>query len=351
MDDIHQKQILDAAIQAPSADNSQPFLYKWDNDNCLSLFLDERLCGHATDKTFVLSDLAIGAVIESVTIQAQSLGYETTVNYFPEGANSVFYVAAVVFSKPSSEQARANAERLAEQISERRTDRRFPFGGHVNDETIARISSAISDKRCQLKVFNEPDQISSIVPVIYRAEKIRFESEVLHQELFKTVVFNYDPTPVGMNLDVLGIAKFEKAGFKIMSNWKIMRLLNFIGASKEIAKKSVVKPINSSPGLLMLSSSDISRDGIINAGRQLMRIWLECTSQGLSVQLYAAPGVLTLAKPDIEPNLMKELGLIEKQLDDISGNIFKTIMFLRVGYMKDTVAKTQRRQASSFLKE
>jgi nitroreductase len=61
--------ILGAGIAAPSADNSQPWRFAWDDDE-LDLRIDADRSGHVSDTRYVLSDLAAGACLENMLINA-----------------------------------------------------------------------------------------------------------------------------------------------------------------------------------------------------------------------------------------------------------------------------------------
>lgn len=350
MNEELQTRLIQAAIHAPSADNSQPFKFKWLSNNILQLFLDPLLSGKATDNTFVLSDLAMGAVIESVVLEGISLGLQSSVTLFPENDADHYFVAQISFESLNDVHLTKEST-LAQQIPLRCTDRRFPFEGEVSDQMIKDIQSVINESDCQLLGFNQKNKIDDIIPTIYKAEKVRFESEQLHQELFNTVSFTREKVDSGMNLDVLGISKFESKGFEWMSSWKVMSWLNKLGASGQIAKKSVVNPIKQSPALLLLTASDLSRKGIVNTGRQLQRVWLKCTEMKLSVQLYAAPGVLSIAKPKLSLPLGKIISVVEQEMRNLTNDNGVGVMFLRIGNMKGSPqVRTGRRDISSFAK-
>ena len=348
--DTEQIKLINAGICAPSADNSQPWRYNWDNEGRLSLFLDEKLSGEATDSTFVLSDLAIGAVIESIVLEALKLGYETQVELFPNGDEKPRDVAQIKFSESNT--CLESELTLANLISSRATDRRFPFTGNVDDEMLKAIENVVNIPKHKLICFNKKNDIANIIPTIAKAEQVRFESEQFHHEIFKTVKFNRNYSPIGMNLDVLGIKWFETLGFKLLSYWPVMRALNLLGASKLIASKSVKLPISKSPALLLLTTPSESRESIINTGRQMQRVWLKCNGEGLSVQIYAAPGVLSLLQPEIGLKQQKVLKAVESELKNVTSELAvgRGLLFFRVGFTTGSVNKSGRRELSTFAK-
>jgi hypothetical protein len=171
----------------------------------------------------------------------------------------------------------------------------------------------------------------------------------LHGELFQTVNFD-DPAPSqGMTLDMLGIEPFARPVFRYISTWRNMQKLNKIGASNMIAIRSVTLPIKLSPGLCLLTASGASRLDMVKAGQQMLRFWLAATKLGLSVHPYAAPGVLTLAKPALDSVLTNELSDVEKGLAEQQETT--TIMFFRIGFKKGLPVRSQRRNIDSMHKK
>ncbi|GAC21986.1 nitroreductase family protein [Paraglaciecola arctica] len=340
--------IIQAALYSPSADNSQPWQYVWHDTGDLSIWSDPQLSGKATDQTYVLTDLAIGNVLEAIKLQAKSLGIDTELNYFPD--EDPMHVAVVSFTSQTNQKLEADDCELAKYIADRHTDRRFPFSGKLDVNIGRQLSESLNDENCQLHTFTDRKEINNYLPLIKKAESIRFRAESLHSELFQTVNFE-DPTPSqGMTLGMLGIEPFARPIFRYISTWRNMQKLNKIGASKMIAIRSVTLPIRLSPGLCLLTASGESRLDMVKAGQQMLRFWLAATKLGLSVHPYAAPGVLTLAKPALDPLLTNELSDVEKGLAEQLGASATAIMFFRIGFKKGLPIRSQRRNIDSMLK-
>ncbi|MFT5814341.1 MAG: hypothetical protein ACI9VT_002101 [Psychroserpens sp.] len=340
--------IIQAALYSPSADNSQPWQYAWHGTGDLSIWCDPQLSGKATDQTFILTDLAIGNVLEAIKLQAKSLGLSTELNYFPDA--DPMHIALIGFSSQTNEMLDADDCELAKYIPDRHTDRRLPFSGKLDKEIGRQLSESLNDEICQLHTFTDRKDINRYLPLIKKAESIRFRAESLHGELFQTVNFE-DPTPSqGMTLDMLGIEPFARPIFRYISTWRNMQKLNKIGASNMIAIRSVTLPIKLSPGLCLLTASGESRLDMVKTGQQMLRFWLVATKLGLSVHPYAAPGVLTLAKPTLDPLLTNELKDVGKGLTEQQGKTSKAIMFFRIGFKKGLPVRSQRRNFDSMLK-
>ncbi|MGB1262285.1 MAG: hypothetical protein ACPG52_05180 [Cognaticolwellia sp.] len=339
----HKTQLVQAAIYAPSADNSQPFKYRWQADE-LFLYIDKERSGKASDNRFVLSDIAIGAIIENVVIQAQALLLDSKITLLPNDHDP--YLAARIHFKVNATIAKQQSE-LAQYIEARCTDRRLPFKGPIAPQALADIENCLVDNIASIQIFNK-QHYPQVIPVIQQAESVRFKSEILHQELFSTVKFNDNNAEEGMPLPVLAIERPAQPFFKLMANWQWMKKLNLIGAATMLGIRSVKLPIKMSPNLLLISIKDNDRKSVINGGRAIQRCWLQATKHGLSVHPYAAPGIFSLGFIDCEKEFNSSLTEISNRMKSITHNKFG-LMFLRIGLVKKTVPyRTRRRQASSF---
>lgn len=352
-----QETLIKAAIFAPSADNSQPFLFEWHSKNELSLWIDETRSGKASDNRFVLSDIAIGAVIENIVIQASALNFSADIVYFPdceeatnkESNKEQLHIARLVFSSANEELLYAD---LANYIPKRCTDRRFPFKGPIQAEAKEKLNE--STKNSSIIWFDDKSSKKSVTSIIQQAESIRFKSEVLHQELFSTVKFDDPDSEEGMPVDVLAIEPPAKPMFKWISNWSVMRKLNKIGAYAMLGMRSVRIPINFSPALALICIKDNDRLSVIEGGRELQRAWLTATQQGLAVQPYAAPGIFSLGFINCESQFKLELDQISQKM----AQVVKTnkeagfgLMFLRLGYSKPIKHRSNRRPLGSFARK
>ena len=342
--------IINAAIAAPSADNSQPFKFSWLANTTLSLWIDKSRAGKASDNRFVLSDIALGAVIENIAIQAKSLMLQSHIDYFPNGESDELYVAKIVFTTLNENQE--DPDNLAKEIFNRCTDRRFPFKGPITQNNKAQLTAAAQSHDCNTIWFEDKKSIKRALPVIQQAETIRFKSEILHQELFSTVKFDQEDSSEGMHISVLAIEKPAQPFFKLMKKWSFMKIINKLGGASMLGLRSVKIPIMFSPALLLITMNDNSRLSVIKAGRAIQRVWLQATQCGLAVQPYAAPGIFSLGFINCEQEFEEDLAHVNLQMQDLM-HINKSpnhcgLMFFRIGKNKPIKVRTHRRKATSF---
>ncbi|HEC15174.1 MAG TPA: hypothetical protein ENI99_01155 [Sedimenticola sp.] len=323
--------LLEAAVAAPSADNSQPWLYRWMGD-ALDLWIDARRAGKPSDARYVLSDLGLGACIENLCIQARALGYTDKVQYLPDEEQDPLWVARLEFS-PSNKEPPDTA--LAQAIPRRCTDRRFPWKGPVEEALRQALAAEASQLPGARLVWLDPgsQQRHAVLKALQTAESLRFQSRRLHHELFSSICFSAGrkgACPEGLSPRSLGIEAPVWPFFKALRHWPLMRAFNAIGGARLMGLRSAVLPVRLSPGLALLCIEGEDRPAILAAGRALERVWLRATAAGLSIQPYAAPGVLGLGFVEVEARFQDRLGLIRQALEQAcSGGC--GLLLLRMG--------------------
>lgn len=343
------QQLIEAAIQAPSADNSQPWCYRWDNQ-ILELWIDETRSGSTSDQRFVLSDLAIGACIENITIYAHSHGYSNQVTYLPDPDKTPLWVAKLTFTHAPRQE-----ESLASAIPDRHTDRSFPWRGAIT-ETIEQelTNEATRLKGVTLRWLKPSPHYKTALKAMWLAESLRFGTKELHHELFSTIRFDLDSSSTsqeGLAPATLAIEPILRPAFKLLRHWGVMRALNWIGGNYLIGFRSTVLPTMLSPALCLLSIEQTDRTSIILAGQALQRVWLSATKQGISLQPFAAAGVLSLGFIKTPSTLLPRCQKISQLLQTISDDN-QGLLILRLGITASSPATihNQRRPASSFTK-
>lgn len=347
MDRHIKESVLRAAIAAPSADNSQPWRFAWSGD-ALDLRIDDSRSGRVSDTRYVLSDLAAGACLENMVIHARSLGYSADLQTFPNPDDEL-WVARIRWRRdPACDQA----EPLAAAIEQRHTDRSFPWRGPITADTQARL-----DTQAQLIPGQRlywpptPRERNAALKVIRQAETLRFRSPTLHAELFSSIRFSAGwnaGCEEGLAPATLAVEPPMRPAFKAMRHPALMRTLNRLGAASALGWRSAWLPIRLSPGLCLLVIPSTARADVLAGGRALQRVWLEATVAGLSVQPYAAAGVLSLGFVPVEPAFQQPLSRMGSSLSELceSGH---GLVFLRLGYARSAPrSRSGRRAPASF---
>lgn len=347
MDQATKAGILRAGIAAPSADNSQPWRFAWSGDD-LDLRIDADRSGRVSDTRYVLSDLAAGTCLENMIIRARSLGYAADVRIFPQPDDEL--LAARIRWRRDLE--RDQAEPLAGAIEQRHTDRRFPWRGPVPVEAQSRLdvqTQVIPGQR--LCWFRTPREKRAALDVLRQAETLRFRSPALHAELFSSIRFAAgwrNACEEGLAPATLAVEPPMRPVFKLMRHPAAMAMFNWLGTASVLGWRSAWLPIRLSPGLCVLVIPSAARSDVLAGGRALQRMWLQATLDGLSVQPYAAAGVLSLGFVPIEPSFQRPLRRMSTALSELCGQ-GHGLVFLRIGLARSAPGvRSGRRELASF---
>jgi hypothetical protein len=341
-----QEKILRAGIAAPSADNSQPWLFRW-RDDVLDLWIDRSRAGGLSDSRYVLSDLATGACLENMVIRARSLGYAADVDVFP--GEDALWAARVRWRRETDS---GEPEPLAEAIAERHTDRRFPWKGPITADARARLAEqARSAGGVELHWLDEKKTKKAALNVLRQAEALRFKSPLLHAELFSSIPFASGwraSCPEGLAPAALAVEPPLRPVFQLLARPAVMSAFNRLGAAPMLGFRSAHLPVRLSPGLCLLSIQATDRASILAAGRALERIWLQAMLEGLSVQPFAAAGVLSLGFVAVEPRFSRSINQLKQALRSLCPQ-GHGLLFLRMGRAKSKLhQRSGRRSLASF---
>lgn len=347
MNDDARTAILRAGIAAPSADNSQPWRFAWRDDE-LELRIDANRSGRVSDTRYVLSDLAAGACLENMLIRARALGYAADLETFPNRGDELW--VARIHWRPDS--ASDQPEPLAAAIEQRHTNRRFPWRGPVSADAQASLNAQarrISGPR--LWWPRSPRQKQSALSLIRQAEALRFRSPTLHAELFSSVRFSAGwraTCEEGLAPAALAIEPPMRPLFQALRRPATMAIANRLGAAPVLGWRSAWLPIRLSPGLCLVVIPSPERSDVLAGGRALQRVWLQATLEGLSVQPYAAAGVLGLGFVPVEPAHRSTLLRLGSALGGLCGS-GHGLVFLRLGYARSAPSgRSGRRALASF---
>ncbi|HET7370543.1 MAG TPA: hypothetical protein VFK45_06870 [Gammaproteobacteria bacterium] len=326
MDAEIKAEILRAAVSAPSADNSQPWLFHWDG-NRLDLGIDPRRSGGISDARHVLSDLAVGACLENILIRGRSLGFEADVQLFP--TDDELWPAWLTWKR-----ADKLDEDLAAAIPDRHTDRRFPWRGPISAADRARLADRAVEADAELRWLDDKPLRRQALRVLRRAETLRFKSPRLHAELFSSVRFDvgwHAAAPEGLPPAALAVGAPIRPLFQALRRPGLMAALNRVGGAHLLGFRSAALPARLSPGLGLICTAGTERAHVIAAGRALERLWLEATRQGLALQPFAAAGVMALNFLFVEPSFRPQIDALQAAMRPLCPGAHG-LLFVRLGH-------------------
>ncbi|WP_445371042.1 hypothetical protein ACH518_17735 [Methylomonas sp. HW2-6] len=274
--------ILEAAILAPSGDNTQPWQFSIAEDySGLVLYnLPEKDYSYYNYQQ-VASYISHGAVIENIAIAARHLGLSADIGLFPNPSN-----ANQIANINLSGQAQV-PDPLYEAIFNRSTNR---FKYRSARSTIFDLNllkeSIVAIPEASGHFATSSNTIKKLAKVLMINDALAFECQEIHEFLFKQIRWNQkqiNENCDGMPLDALGLNLIEKLIFPLMRFWKFVVFGNRLGLSKMIGLKCWYN-LHDVDLIGMVCVKNADRAGFIHAGRAMQRIWLEATRQSLSFQ-------------------------------------------------------------------
>lgn len=342
------ERIIAAGAAAPSADNSQPWLYRR-HDRGIDLWIDPRRADSPSNAGYVLSDLALGTVVENISLEAQRLGYRSDIEYFPAPDGSPLWIGRISWTDGGAVQA----DPLAAAIPRRHTERRFPLRGPIAGIALqSLIEQAARYAGTALLVLDDDGRRRTALRLLRRAETLRFRYRPLHRELFGHVRWEtgwHGSCNEGLPPASLAVELPMRPLFKSLGHWKVMAALNRIGAATLLGFRAADLPARLAPALCLLTVKNVDRTSMVQAGRALQRVWLQATVAGLAVQPFAAAGLFTLGKMELGDSFRRDVLPLQAMMRRLCPPEHRGLLFLRLGYPpKSPPVRAGRRAAAEF---
>lgn len=341
--------ILEAAVQAPSGDNTQPWdLYVSKDFTRIDLYnLPEKDDSYYNYEQMA-SYIAHGAVIENIVITSRYLAYQAHVTLFPD-ENEPNLVATIDLSR-----AEKWEDPLYSAIFERQTNR-FPYKRFaITEESIAKLASSVkSIDTTHIALVQEANRIKLLSKELMVNDRLVFERKDIHGFLFDKIRWNkkqIEATRDGMPVETLGLNPMERLSFPLMRFWWFVKAGNYMGLSRIIGLKCWWNCRNASL-LGMVSVKGNDKFAFVQGGRAVQRVWLEATLQGLAMQPII--GLTLLINRFRENNLTDFSARHTKYVSDAAKSLYELygvdvsdtlVMGFRVGKGVAIKEKTRRRK-------
>jgi hypothetical protein len=333
------KYLAEAGQRAPSADNSQPWIFALENQS-IRLFIDlEKIKPSCFDANHPAILLALGAVIENILQAANWVGVECAYEYcldLKTGHCATFHV-------PENHKKLPNNAK-DHPLFTRHTNR-LPFVKRPIQENILNEIVALSNSKSQILLFQDDEQINHWSQWVRTASEVRFQTPDIHDWFGQSLKFTHEEVSSNEGLDVntFGLPLTGKLILKATQTWSRMRLLNKLGAYKLIAKLES-ENLKGSPALIAIIAL-LDNDTAIETGRLMERVWIKLNAAGLSVQPYfvISDQLYRLKQQKIAPQFIGTLDGLDNKLQAKIKNGF-LYMLLRVGYSEKQPIRSLRRQ-------
>ena len=273
--------ILETALQAPTADNSQPWIFEWISDS-LNITHDASRAQHPLNPKNSASALMLGCLLETIEIAALDVGLKIRIDLKDLSAEGNALWACVDFVLTD-----LAADPLSKFIRVRSTDRRKFNKGELSAGLFNEIK------------LNESKYAPARLHVV---SNIHSDLQNYIVDAEQNLMDHSDILPAVMKWTRFTMSEARRTGDGI--SWRnmlakvwelpVMYLVPKFPAFLNLVRPQMVKQhrartlqqLNSSAGLICISSKKTSThfEGAVQAGRLMMRVWLRLTQLGYGVQ-------------------------------------------------------------------
>ncbi|MBI4099355.1 nitroreductase family protein [Candidatus Parcubacteria bacterium] len=338
------RRILQAAVQAPSGDNSQPWQFRIDGPRVQVLNV---LGGDATLYNFRErgSLVAHGAVIENIAIAAPAFGWQAQVSVLPEGQHSPC-TAAISFS-PTERIEHPLYPYVAERVTNRKPYDHRPLNPQHRQAILAAAGAGGGN---HVRLAEEPAQILTLARAVSLNERLILENQTIHSGLFSAIRWTEadEQARPGLFIRTLELAPPQRLLFRLFQSWSFVTRLNKVGLSAFLPTQSA-KLYGASSAIGLIVMPDDSDASFLEAGRIFERLWLTATSVGVSLQPITAIAYLAQR---VSAGAAQSLAPLHQQLireaDQTIRAVFQVpqgtiAMIFRLGYGASPSARSRKR--------
>lgn len=285
------EQVIDYAKWAPSGDNTQPWRFEIHNDTTFSIHgYDTRdwvvydLEGHA-------SQLALGALIESVSLAALLHKHQADIQE-EEHSTELKPLFRITLSPVETESVDPVDVSIASHLKVRSVQRRCMPIRKVTEDTWNYLTEVLPEGY-QLKRFENFKSRWTMAKLMFMNAKVRLtmqEAYQVHRQIIEwNAQFSTDRIPdkaLGTNKLVLKLMPW------LMAKWERLQFCNRFLAGTIMPRLELdLLPGIFCSGHVVLTAPKpaTSTQDYIRAGRAMQRFWLACSVKGLSIQPEMTP--------------------------------------------------------------
>jgi hypothetical protein len=286
------KELVAAAILAPTAGNNQP--WKWIyKGKTLYLFFDASCAPYDFENNFTL--IGLGAAAENLILKAHELGLEVSKeNKEISTPNSPLAAVFQFFSRkdffPASVESHT-CDELVQNIPLRGTNRRIGLRQKISTVALSKITKAVETiPGAEFKILQSTDDLIEIGEIVACVDRLRLMDERAHHHFVKEIMWSHADallSKVGVDIDTIDLSPSELAGFRMSRYPEVIKHLNDWKGGKAFEKLGR-KTIASASAVGLITMPAYSGQNYFEGGRALQRAWLAATSLSVSVHPVSA---------------------------------------------------------------
>ncbi|MCB0401143.1 MAG: Rv1355c family protein [Flavobacteriales bacterium] len=349
------EQLVEAAAQAPSGGNIQPWKWVYKNKSLL-LFLDENRSHSILNYQNTAALISLGAASENLILEGSIRGIQIEPELFPDYPNELLVARFTCYKQTETDQKQAE---LAKQIGNRVTNRSIKSCQALSEDQLNRFSTMVcNNPALNLMLFKDKNQIDAIKDVLMEVDRLYYTSKTGHMNFIREIRWTPEEatfTRDGIDLRTIELTPTEAAGFEVSRNWNVVRHTNNWKLGKSFSRLTE-KGFNAASAIgMIVAPREIIQSNYFDGGRFMERIWLNACTQDIAIQPMSISAFLFARSADRHPegieSISTQLLALENQLKGIC-NLpdEKRVMFIfRITRAGSPTIKSLRRPIEEVL--
>jgi hypothetical protein len=308
------RQVLTAALRAPSAHNAQPWRIQLGDDG-YELHYDHHdyLPADPEDRD---AYLCMGAFCETVALAAAAVGLAADVRLVLERTGNDLHVADVVLRPAGAE---LPADPLAAALAGRATNR----SRYTNEPLPDGLAATLRELRCVLVPTRQ------VARIVRRASVLSWRDPRFVGDLQEWIRADPD-TPAGMTPSQLRLARYE---------WLALRAAFRLGRlpaplARAFSRRDI-RLLGEAPAVAVLCADSDHPADLVEAGRRLLRAWVAICADGFGYH----PISIAIDRPDTRPDIAA-----------LAGGEGTPVALFRIGRPTEPAAPSNRLELADVLR-
>ncbi|HSH05042.1 MAG TPA: hypothetical protein VLL52_21185 [Anaerolineae bacterium] len=285
------KQAITYGVTAPNPHNTQAWKFELLSDTEMQVYIDPDRLLPVTDPPARQIHIGSGCFIETLAVGASAMGYETHVDYFPQGT----YPFEEIGQKPVAKLSLTRRENmpkdiLFDAIYTRQTNRRSYKGPMITADEIAQIRKWVGDSEADIFFLNTMSAMKPLLDIFYAAMELECVNRHTYEETRIWMRFNEKQR--AQKRDGLSVPQTSGVA-NLMSRLTELFLAN--GNPKRWHNKMSInsymsgfkKGLDTAKGLVYFKTDSNEQPVWIKTGRTYARFHLALTKLGFYTHVYS----------------------------------------------------------------
>jgi len=278
-DDDRIKFLLRYAVLSPSTHNSQPWLFKVDNNKCFIYPDPDKKLPEADPQSRDLY-ISLGCCLENLAIAARYFGLLDKIEYIPQGfkINEIAPAAAVWFKNGKGHQDSAwlaLLEAITQRVNARGLFRKKP----IPENLFSQIKKLPPPEGLQLALVSDKNKIKKLARLTAEGITLAYNQKKFRQEAANWINHSFSCKKEGIH----GYALKMPA----LLSFVFPTLIRKFNLGKKLSQLNLVS-VRSAPLICVISSDQETPDSWLRIGRLAERLMLEFNAAGVNTSIFVA---------------------------------------------------------------